>query len=65
MSTISMHIPNLVKIHWYLLKLPSGNENMALWQADNSVKNWQNLPISNSKPDLYINAYTSWYVQGR
>ena len=22
-------------------------------QADNSVKNWQNLPISNPKPDLY------------
>ena len=25
-STISMHIPNLVKIHWCLLKLSSGNE---------------------------------------
>ena len=23
-----------------------------LW-ADNSVKNWQNLPMSNPKPDLY------------
>ena len=25
-STISMHIPSLVKIHWCLLKLSSGNE---------------------------------------
>ena len=27
-------------------------------RADNFVKNWQNLPISNPKPDLYnINAH--------
>ena len=25
-STISMHIPSLVKIHWFLLKVSSGNE---------------------------------------
>ena len=28
-STISMHIPSLVKIHWSLLKISSGNENRA------------------------------------
>ena len=32
---------------------------MGVWWADNSVKNWLNLPISNPKPDLYIiNAHT-------
>ena len=31
-----------------------------LW-ADNSVKNWRNLPISNPKPDLHnINEYTKF-----
>ena len=27
-STISIHIPSLVKIHWYLLKLSSRNKNL-------------------------------------
>ena len=43
---MSMHIPSLVKIHWYLLKLSSRNENTDVLQADNSVKNWWNLPIT-------------------
>ena len=31
---------------------------MDLSRADNSVKNWRNLPIYNPKPDLYnINAH--------
>ena len=30
-------------------------------QADNSIKNWRNLPLSNPKPDLQIiNAYTKF-----
>ena len=33
-----MHIPNLVKIHWYLLKLLFWKENMDVSQSDNSVK---------------------------
>ena len=34
---------------------------MDLSWADNSVKNWWNLPISNPKPDLhYINAHTDF-----
>ena len=34
---------------------------MGVSQADNSVKIGQNLPIRNSKPDLYkINAYTKF-----
>ena len=29
--------------------------------ADNSIKNWRNLPISNPKPDLHnINAHTKF-----
>ena len=60
-STISMHTPSLVKIRWYLLKLSSGNENTDVSRADNSVKNWRNLPINNPKPDLHnINAHTQF-----
>ena len=58
-----MHIPTVVKIHWYLLKLSSGNENTDLSRTANSVKNLQNLPISNPKPDLpSINAYTKIHL---
>ena len=60
-SIITMYTPSLVKIHWYLLKL-SGNENVDVSRADNSVS-WQNLPINNAKPDfLNINAPT-WLVK--
>ena len=56
-----MHIAGLVKIPCYLLKLSSGNENMGVSRADNSVKNWRNLAISNPKPDLHnINAHTKF-----
>ena len=37
-STISMHIPSLVKLHWYSLKLSSGNENTEVSRTDSSVK---------------------------
>ena len=37
-STISTDIPSLVKRHWYLLKLLSGNENTDVLRADNFVK---------------------------
>ena len=58
---MSMHIASLVKIPCYLLKLSSGNENMGVSRADNSVKIWQNLPISNPKPDrLNVNAYSKF-----
>ena len=48
-----MHIQRLVKIHLYLLKLSSGNENMDLSWGDNSVKNCRNLPITNPKAELH------------
>ena len=57
----TMHIPSLVKIHWRLLKLSSGNENMGMSRADNAVNIWWNFPISNPKLDLYnINAHTKF-----
>ena len=56
-----MHVPNVVKIPWYLLKLSSGNENMGVSRTDNSVKIGRNLSISNPKPDLHnINAHTKF-----
>ena len=58
---MSMHIASLVKIPCYLLKLSSGNENMGVSRADNSVKIWRNLPISKPKPDIHnINAHTKF-----
>ena len=34
---------------------------MGASKADNSIKIWQNLPISNPKPDLHnINAHTEF-----
>ena len=58
----NIYIASLVKIPWYLLKLSAGNENIwAYLEADNSVKIWRNLPISNPKPDLLIvNAYSQF-----
>ena len=57
-----MHTQSLVKIHWCLL--PSchpTNENMGVSRADNSIKIWWNLPISNPKPDHNINAHTKFW----
>ena len=50
---MSMYIASLVKIPCYLRKLWSGNENMYVSLADNSVKNWWNLPMSKPKQDLH------------
>ena len=34
---------------------------MGVSRADNSVKKWRNLPISNPKPDLFnVNAYSKF-----
>ena len=56
-----MHIASLVKIPCYLLKLLSGNKNMGVSGADDSLKIWRNLPISNSKTDLLnVNAYSKF-----
>ena len=58
---ISMHIASLVKRPCNLLKLSSGNENMGVSRADNSVNILRNLPISDPKPDLLnVNAYSKF-----
>ena len=58
---MSMHIASLMKIPCYLLKLSSVNENMGVSRAENSVKIWRNLRISNPKPDLLNdNAYSTF-----
>ena len=58
---MSMHIASLVKIPCYLLKLSPGNENMGVSRADNALKIWRNLPISNSKTDLFnVNIYSKF-----
>ena len=38
-STVSMSVPSLAKIHLYLFKLSSENENTDVSRADNYVKN--------------------------
>ena len=40
---VSMHIQSLVKILWCLFKLSSGNENMGMSRADNSINIWWNI----------------------
>ena len=58
---MSMHIARLMKIPCYLLKLSAGNKNMGMSRADNSIKIWRNLPISNPKPDLLnVNVYSKF-----
>ena len=57
-----MHVPSvwLKSLDIYSSYRPE-NENMGVSRADNSVKTWRNLPISNPKPDLYnINAHTKF-----
>ena len=50
-----------MKIRSYLLKLSSGNKNMGMSWAGNSVRIWRNLRISNPKPDLLnVNAYSKF-----
>ena len=41
-STILMHIPSLVKTHWYLLKLPPGKENQWTngWMYVRQIDRW-------------------------
>ena len=60
-STIPMHMSKLVKIRWDLLRLLSWNSNTDVLRADNVVKNWRNLAISNPKADLHnINTDTKF-----
>ena len=58
-----MHIPNLVEIHWRLLKLSPGSENMGVCRADNSIKIWRNLPISNPNQIFTISMHIPCLVR--
>ena len=49
-STISMHTSSLVKIHWNLLKLSSGNENMNRHMTD-----WRKAKQTLRQPTRYHN----------
>ena len=44
--TISMHIPSLLKIHWRLLKLSSGNEK----QTDRRTDRWRTDGWTHGRP---------------
>ena len=56
-----MQLASFVKIKFEFVSLSSRTENTKLLWLDNSVKNWQNLPISNFKPDPHnINAHTKF-----
>ena len=56
-----MHVPSLVKTPWHLLKLLSRKKNMGKSGVDNSIKIWQNMTISNPKPELYTtNVHTKF-----
>ena len=60
-SMESMHIASLVKKPCYLLKLSSGNENMGVSRANNSVKIDEICPLAIPKPDLLnVNAYSKF-----
>ena len=67
-STISMHKYQVgwksTEIYYIIvLKIIALKWKYGMPQADNSVKNWLNLPISNPKPDLYSsNAHTKFGV---
>ena len=62
LNSINTHTKFGKTIYWCLLKLSSGNKNMGVSLADNSVKIWRNLPISNPKAELHnINAYIVWW----
>ena len=39
MSSVSVHVQNLVKIHFFVLKIFSGNEFLTSFKGHNSVMN--------------------------
>ena len=50
-NQISMHIPNLVKIHWCLLKLSSGNEK----GTDGRTYDWRTDGQTHGRPTWNLN----------
>ena len=62
-STIPMHTPSFVKIHWYLLKLSSRNENTDLSWADNSFKIGEIFQLIIQNQISIISVHTSSLVK--
>ena len=62
-STISMHMPSLVKIHCYLLRLSSVNENTNVWQADNCQKIDEICPLAIPDQISTISMHTPSFVK--
>ena len=57
MLSISMHVQNLVKIHFFVLKILSGNEILMTFKVHNSVMNGRKWTLNNPKLDVVnINA---------
>ena len=53
MLSISMHVQNLVKIHFFVLKLLSGNEILTSFKGHNMVMNGRNWTVNNPKLDVF------------
>ena len=58
MSSISMHMQNLVKIYSFILKILNGNKILTSFKGHNSGMNWRKWMLNNPKLDVVnINAY--------
>ena len=57
-STISMHIPSLVKTHWCLLKLSSGNKKwMDGWTYDRQMDRQMDGLIDDQRETIILHHY--------
>ena len=56
MLSISMHMQNMVKIHFFILKILSGNDFLTLFKGWNFILNWRKLTLNNPKLDV-VNIY--------
>ena len=62
-STITLHIQSLVKIYWYFLKLSSGNENIILSRADNTIRIDEICPLAIPNQISTISMHTPTLVK--
>ena len=52
MLSVSIHMPNLVKIHYFILKILSGNKILISLKGRYSVTNYQKWMLDNLKLDV-------------
>ena len=55
MLSISMHVQNLVNIHFFVLKILSRKEILISFKGLNSVMNGRKLTVNNPKLDVVNN----------